>query len=78
MLENIYIFLNRFNESMNISIRSRDAIRKNYGDYICDTLIRQNTTLSDATALGKTIFDYAPNSRAATDINKLVNEIFNI
>ena len=78
VLDNIYIFLNRYNESMNISIRSRDAISKNYGDYTCDTLIRQNTTLSDATAHGKTIFEYAPTSRAAGDINKLVNEIFEL
>ncbi len=78
ILDNIYIFLNRFNESMNISIRSRDALTKNYGGYLCETLIRQNTTLSDATAQGLPIFDYAPNSRAAGDINKLVNEIFNL
>ena len=77
-LQNIYIFINRYNESMNISIRSRDALRKNYADFMCDTMIRQNTTLSDATAQGLSIFDYAPNSRAATDINKLVNEVFNI
>lgn len=78
ILENIYIFLNRYNESMNISIRSRDAIKKNYADYICDTLIRQNTTLSDATARGVSIFEYAPTSRASLDINRLVNEIFNL
>jgi chromosome partitioning protein len=78
VLKNIYIFLNRFNESMNISIRSRDAIRKNYAEFVCDTVVRQNTTLSDATANGKTIFEFAPNSRAARDINKLVKEIFNI
>ena len=77
-LENIYIFLNRYNESMKISIRSRDAIKKNYPDYVCDTVIRQNTTLSDATAQGVSIFEYAPNSRASGDINKLVNEIYNI
>ena len=75
ILDNIYIFLNRYNESMNICIRSRDAIRKNYADFVCDTVIRQNTTLSDATANGTSIFEYAPNSRAANDINKLVNEI---
>ncbi len=78
VLKNIYIFLNRFNESMNISLRSRDAIRKNYSEFVCDTVIRQNTTLSDSTAHGKSIFEYAPNSRAAGDINKLVNEIFNL
>lgn len=77
-LENIYIFLNRYNESMNISIRSRDALRQNYVDFLCKTMIRQNTTLSDATAQGLSIFDYAPNSRAASDINKLVNEIYDL
>jgi len=77
-LDNIYIFLNRYNESMNISIRSRDAITKNYAEYVCETVIRQNTTLSDATAQGKAIFDFAPNSRASNDINKLVNEIFDL
>jgi len=77
VLENIYIFLNRFNESMNISIRSRDALLKNYSEYMCDTVIRQNTTLSDATVQGVSIFEYAPTSRASSDINKLVNEVFN-
>ncbi len=77
-LNNIYIFLNRYNESMNICIRSRDAIMKNYAEYVCETVIRQNTTLSDATAQGKTIFEFAPNSRASKDINKLVNEIFDL
>ena len=75
VLDNIFIFINRFNESMNISIRSRDAIRKNYAEYVCETVVRQNTTLSDATAQGKSIFEISPNSRAAHDINKLVNEV---
>ena len=65
------------NLNMYFSIRRRDAIRKNYADFLCDTMIRQNTTLSDATAHGISIFDYAPNSRAAMDINKLINEIIN-
>ncbi len=78
VLQNIFIFLNRFNESMNISIRSRDAIRKNYSEFVCDTVIRQNTTLSDATAHALTIFEHAPYSRAAADINRLVNEVFQI
>ncbi len=78
VLDNIHIFINRYNESMNISTRSRDALIKNYEDYLCNTLIRQNTTLSDATAQGKSIFEYAPNSRAASDINKLVNEVFKL
>ena len=78
ILSNIHIFLNRYNESMNISIRTRDALRKNYADYLCETMIRQNTTLSDATAQGQSIFEFAPNSRAAGDINKLVNEIYDI
>ncbi len=60
---------------MNTSNRTRDAIRNNYEEFVCETVVRQNTTLSDATAHGKSIFEYAPNSRAASDINKLVNEV---
>ena len=70
--------MNRFNESMNISRRSRDALIQNYSEYLCETVIRQNTTLSDATALGVSIFEYKPKSRASGDINKLVNEIYNL
>ena len=75
-MDRIYILVNRFNPSHNICIRSRDAIREHYSDYVLDTVVRQNTTLSDATARQLPIFEHAPSSRAARDIEELIEEIF--
>lgn len=75
-MDRIFILINRFNPSHNICVRSRDAIRKNYADYVLETVIRQNTTVSDATASQISIFQHAPSSRAAKDIDQLVEEIF--
>lgn len=75
-LENIYIVLNRFNPSHKICLRSQEAMKQHYSRYLLKTVIRQNTTLSDATAQQKSIFEYAPSSGAAEDIDKLVGEVF--
>ncbi len=75
-LENIYILLNKFNPSHKICLRSQEALKQHYSQYLLETVIRQNTTLSDATAQQKSIFAYAPSSRAAVDIDKLVNKVF--
>lgn len=77
-MDGIYILINRFNPSHNICIRSRDAIRQHYSDYVLDTVIRQNTTISDATASQLTIFQHAPFSRGAKDIDQLIQEIFGL
>lgn len=74
-LENIHILLNRFNPSHGICLRSQEALRQHYSQYLLRTVIRQNTTLSDATARQKSIFEYAPFSRAAEDIDRLVDEV---
>lgn len=77
-LDSIYIVINRFNPSENISIRSREAIKQHYPKFTLDTVIRQNITISDATARQKSIFEIAPFSRGARDINRLIKEVFKL
>lgn len=77
-LENIYIVINRFNPTQNISIRSQEAIRQHYTQFVLKTVVRQNTTISDATAQQKSVFEIAPSSRAAQDIDKMINEVFEL
>ena len=77
-MDGIHILINRYNPSHNICVRSRDAIRQHYSDYVLDTVVRQNTTLSDATANQETIFQHAPFSRGAKDIDQLIEEIFGL
>jgi len=74
-LKNIFIVLNMFNSSRNICLRTREALREHYPDYMLDTVVRQNTTIADATSLGLPIFQLAPSSRGATDMDKLAREV---
>jgi len=78
MFDNIHIFLNRYNSSHRICRRSRKALETHYLKYLCKTIIRQNTQIAEATSEGATIFQYAPSSRGASDVDRLVREIMKI
>ena len=48
------------------------------GIHIFDTEIEQRIAFGEATTLGKTIFEYAPNSAAVRDILALTHELLDI
>ena len=52
-----------------------DTIRNYFGHLVFDAVIRDNVTLAEAPASGKTIFEYAPKSTGAEDYLALVQEI---
>ncbi|MFH0808923.1 MAG: ParA family protein, partial [Pseudomonadota bacterium] len=74
MFDNIHIFLNRYNASHRICRRSRKALETHYSKYLLKTIIRQNTQIAEATSEGTTVFQYAPSSRGAADVDRLVRE----
>ncbi|MFB3885931.1 MAG: AAA family ATPase [Thermodesulfobacteriota bacterium] len=76
VFENIFIFLNRYNESHRICKRSKKALETHYGKYLLQTMIRQDTKIAEATSQGTPIFLFAHSSKGATDIQSLINEIF--
>lgn len=45
------------------------------GKKLFETFIRQDISLMESTAFGKSIFEYAPKSRGAEDYNKFANEL---
>ena len=45
------------------------------GRKLFETLIRQDISLMESTAFGKSIFEYAPKSRGAEDYKKFANEL---
>lgn len=49
-------------------------LRDVFGDLLCSP-IRSNIRLSEAPAHGQTIFEYAPNSRGATDYQQLTDRV---
>ncbi len=78
VFENIFIFLNRYNESHRICKRSKKALETHYEKYLLQTMIRQDTKIAEATSQGTPIFLFAQSSKGAVDIQDLINEIFGL
>ncbi|HUL30484.1 MAG TPA: ParA family protein [Thermodesulfobacteriota bacterium] len=78
VFENIFIFLNRYNESHRICKRSKKALETHYDQYLLSTVIRQDTKIAEATSQGTPIFLFAQSSKGATDIQSLIEEIIGL
>jgi|GEM_PF-94018 chromosome partitioning protein len=76
VFENIFIFLNRYNESHRICRRSKKALETHYAKYLLQTVVRQDTKIAEATSQGAPVFLFAPSSKGALDIQGLIDEIF--
>jgi chromosome partitioning protein len=76
VFENIFIFLNRYNESHRICKRSKKALETHYEKYLLSTVVRQDTKIAEATSQGIPIFLFAQSSKGAADIQSLISEIF--
>lgn len=74
-LENVYVVLNAFNAGETVCQQSRKALETHYSDYLLKTVIRKSTTFTKSTAVQKPVFEYDPSSKAAQDIDALVQEI---
>jgi len=75
VFENIFIFLNRYNESHRICKRAKKALETHYDQYLLSTVIRQDTKIAEATSQGTPIFLFAQSSKGAADIQDLIEEI---
>ena len=78
VFENIFIFLNRYNESHRICRRSKKALETHYGQYLLTTLIRQDTKIAEATSQGRPVFLFSQSSKGAADVQDLIDEIFQV
>ncbi len=78
VFENIFIFLNRYNDSHRICRRSKKALETHYEKYLLNTMIRQDTRIAEATSQGRPIFLFAPSSKGAADIDNLIDEVFRL
>jgi len=76
VFENIFIFLNRYNESHKICRRSKKALETHYAKYLLKTVVRQDTKIAEATSQGTPVFLFSPSSKGAADIQGLIDEIF--
>lgn len=71
----IHIFLNKYNPQIRTHRVTLEELKTTYYPYLKQTIIRQDQNLANAYLNKRTIFEYDPNSPAAEDIRKLVQEI---
>lgn len=72
-LERISIVVNQFNPTTKIARAAREALHKHYGDFLLSNVIRQCTKFAQASSEGVPIFAYDPDSKAATDMQALID-----
>jgi chromosome partitioning protein len=75
-IENIFIVVNAFNQTFKIAREALEALRTHYADYLLDTVVRQCTKFAQASSEGCPIFGYDADSKGATDIEAVQQEIF--
>lgn len=60
----------------NIAGQTWDTLVSSFGDQVFESKIRRSVKLKEAPAMGKTIFQYAPESAGAKDYLGLAEEVF--
>lgn len=74
-LENIFIVVNAFNQTFKIAREALGALREHYADYVLQSVVRQCTKFAQASSEGCPIFAFDPESKGATDLEAVLNEI---
>jgi chromosome partitioning protein len=70
------VIITKYERHTKITQAALSNIKDYFGDKVCRTFIRKNTTIREAPSEGKSILDYAPNSSGALDYWKLAQEVF--
>jgi chromosome partitioning protein len=74
-LENIFIVVNAFNQTFKIAREALEALKTHYSDYLLETVVRQCTKFAQSSSEGCPIFGFDPDSKGATDIEAVQQEI---
>jgi chromosome partitioning protein len=74
-LEHIFVVVNAYNQTFKIAREALGALREHYADYLLATVVRQCTKFAQASSEGCPIFAFDPESKGATDLEALLNEV---
>lgn len=71
------IIITRYNKTKNLNMAADESLRKNFGDVVFSTRIRENIRIAESPQELKDIIAYSPDSNGAKDYAALVDEIVN-
>jgi chromosome partitioning protein len=71
----VLIAPNHYNHSYSVSRQILGGLKENYGEYVADTVVRQDVSFDKANALREPIFVSAPSSKGSKDLEALAEEL---
>jgi chromosome partitioning protein len=74
-LDNVFIVVNAYNQTFKIAREALEALQTHYADYLLASVVRQCTKFAQASSEGTPIFAFDPDSKGATDLEALVDEV---
>ena len=75
VLDHIFIVINAYNATYKIAKEAKEALEKHYPDFLLKQVIRQCTKFAQASSEGVPIFAYDSESKGATDIQAVLDEV---
>ncbi len=75
VLDHVFIVVNAFNQTFKLAKEALEALRQHYPEYLCKTIVRQCTKFAQASSEGVPIFIADPDSKGASDLQGLINEV---
>jgi len=75
VLDHIFIVINAYNATFRIAKEAREALEKHYPEFLLKQVIRQCTKFAQASSEGIPIFAYDAESKGASDIQAVLDEV---
>jgi chromosome partitioning protein len=75
VLDHIFIVVNSYNATFKLSKEAVTALREHYAEFVMPQMVRQCTRFAQASSEGMPIFRFDRDSKGATDVAALVDEV---
>jgi chromosome partitioning protein len=74
-LAHVFIVVNAYNQTFKIAKEALEALKEHYPEFLLKQVIRQCTKFAQASSEGKPVFIFDPESKGATDIQSMIDEV---
>jgi chromosome partitioning protein len=75
VLDHVFIVVNSFNATFKLAKEALEALKEHYTEYLLPQVVRQCTRFAQASSEGMPIFRFDRDSKGATDVKVLVDEV---
>jgi chromosome partitioning protein len=75
VLDHVFIVVNSFNATFKLAKEALEALKKHYPEYLLPQVVRQCTRFAQASSEGMPIFRFDRDSKGASDVQVLIEEV---